>query len=87
MDGDMLPLGEIVTVAKRHKALLMVDEAYSLGTLRPSGRGIWEATDVDPCTVDIWMGTLSKTLAACGGFVTGSQALVDLLKYSAPGFV
>jgi 7-keto-8-aminopelargonate synthetase-like enzyme len=46
-----------------------------------------EYFDVDPSNVDIWMGTLSKTLASCGGYIAGSKILIDYLKYTAPGFV
>ena len=87
MDGDVPDLARFVAMARRHDALLMVDEAHSLGVLGATGRGVAEHCGVDPGGVDIWMGTLSKTLSACGGYVAGKRALVDLLRHSAPGFV
>ena len=87
MDGDVPDLARFVAMARRHDALLMVDEAHSLGVLGATGRGVAEHRGVDPGGVDIWMGTLSKTLSACGGYVAGKRALVDLLRHSAPGFV
>jgi 7-keto-8-aminopelargonate synthetase-like enzyme len=51
------------------------------------GRGIGEHCGVASAEVDIWMGTLSKTLAGCGGFIAGSQALIDILRHLAPGFL
>ena len=87
MDGDVPDLARFVGMARRHDALLMVDEAHSVGVLGATGRGVAEHRGVDPGGVDIWMGTLSKTLSACGGYVAGKRALVDLLRHSAPGFV
>jgi 7-keto-8-aminopelargonate synthetase-like enzyme len=87
MDGDIPDLPGFVDVKKRHKALLMVDEAHSMGTLGHHGRGIAEHHGVDPADVDIWMGTLSKSFGSCGGYIGGSNALVEYLKYTAPGFV
>jgi 7-keto-8-aminopelargonate synthetase-like enzyme len=52
-----------------------------------TGLGAFEAAGVDPAEVDIWMGTLSKTLCACGGYVAGRSELVDWLRHTAPGFV
>ncbi len=49
--------------------------------------GIAEQAGVDPNEVDVWMGTLSKTLAGCGGYIAGRQELIDFLKFTAPGFV
>jgi len=74
-------------VKERHHAMLMVDEAHSLGVLGATGRGITEHAGVDPRRVDILMGTLSKSLASCGGYIAGSAALVEYLKYTSPGFV
>ncbi|MDB5378099.1 MAG: 8-amino-7-oxononanoate synthase, partial [Rubritepida sp.] len=87
MDGTVPELARFSEVARKHEAWLMVDEAHSLGVLGPTGRGIFEAQGVDPGLVDIWMGTLSKTLSSCGGYIAGSHALVDLLRHTAPGFV
>ena len=87
MDGDVPDLARFIEVARRHDAWLMVDEAHSLGVLGANGRGIFEAQGVDPAGVDIWMGTLSKTLSACGGYVAGSRQLVEWLRHTAPGFV
>ena len=87
MDGDIAHLPRFIELKKRFKALLMVDEAHSMGVLGKNGRGIGEYFGVDPKDVDIWMGTLSKTFASCGGYIAGSKELVRLLKYSAGGFV
>lgn len=87
MDGDVPDLPRVVAIKRRHDALLMVDEAHSIGVLGKHGRGIGEHFGLEPRDVDIWMGTLSKTFAASGGFIAGSAVLVDILKYTAPGFV
>jgi 8-amino-7-oxononanoate synthase/acyl carrier protein len=87
MDGDIAPLPEFIELKRRHKALLMVDEAHSMGTIGQHGRGIGEYYGVDRHDVDIWMGTLSKAFGSCGGYVAGSKELVEYLKYTAPGFV
>jgi 7-keto-8-aminopelargonate synthetase-like enzyme len=86
-DGDMPDLARFVEVKERHHAMLMVDEAHSIGVLGATGRGIAEQAGVDPRRVEIWMGTLSKSLASCGGYIAGSRALVEYLKYTSPGFV
>jgi 8-amino-7-oxononanoate synthase len=87
MDGDVPDLPRLIDIKNRHGAWLMVDEAHALGVLGARGRGIAEHFGIDPRGVDIWMGTLSKTLASCGGFIAGSTALVDILKCSGSGFV
>ena len=87
MDGDFADVPKFVGLAKRHKALLMVDEAHSLGVMGRTGRGIGEHYGVDPADVDIWMATLSKAFGSCGGLIAGSAALVRWLKYTVPGFV
>ncbi len=65
----------------------MVDEAHSMGTMGATGRGIGEHFGIDGRSVDIWMGTLSKSFGSCGGYIAGSNELIELLKYTAPGFV
>lgn len=87
MDGDLPDLPRFVEIKRRHQAWLMVDEAHSFGVLGESGLGLGEHFSVPAGDVDIWMGTLSKTLAGCGGYIAGCQALVDTLRYLAPGFL
>jgi 8-amino-7-oxononanoate synthase len=87
MDGDFPDLPEFVAVKRKHHALLMVDEAHSIGVMGSTGRGIAEHFDMDATDVDLWMGTLSKSLASCGGYVAGSASLMEYLKHSVPGFV
>ncbi|MDR2641653.1 MAG: aminotransferase class I/II-fold pyridoxal phosphate-dependent enzyme [Planctomycetaceae bacterium] len=87
MDGDYPDLPKLIEVKKRYHTLLMVDEAHSLGVLGKTGRGIGEHFGVDRKDVDIWMCTLSKTFASCGGYISGSRELVEYLKYTAPNFV
>lgn len=87
MDGDSPDLARCVEIARRHDAWLMVDEAHSLGVLGATGQGIAEAQGVDPAGVDIWMGTLSKTLSACGGYIAARADLIDWMRHTAPGFV
>ena len=87
MDGDFPELPRFVELKKKHKTLMLVDEAHSLGTMGPTGRGIGEHWGVARADVDMWMGTLSKSLASCGGYIAGSAELVEYLKYTAPGFV
>jgi 8-amino-7-oxononanoate synthase len=87
MDGDITPLPRFVELKKKYKALLLVDEAHSIGVLGATGRGVGEHHGIDRADVDLWMGTMSKSLASCGGYVAGSKTLVNFLKYTVPGFV
>ncbi len=87
MDGDFPDLKRFIEIKQRHKAFLMVDEAHSLGVLGEHGHGLKEQAGVDGHEVDLWMGTLSKTLASCGGYIAGENALIEHLKFSAPGFL
>ena len=87
MDGDYPDLPRFVEIRNRHRVFLMVDEAHSFGTMGRSGLGLREHFGLAGGDADIWMGTLSKSLAGCGGFVAGERALIDTLKFAAPGFV
>lgn len=87
MDGDIPDLPRFIEVKKKHDALLMIDEAHSIGVLGRNGAGIGEYHAVKRSDVDIWMGTLSKSFASCGGYIAGSRELITYLKYTAPGFV
>ena len=87
MDGDYPDLPRFVDIKQRYKTFLMVDEAHSFGVMGNTGLGIREHFGLDGKDVDIWMGTLSKTLAGCGGFIAGETTLVEHLKFLAPGFL
>ncbi|MCK0196997.1 aminotransferase class I/II-fold pyridoxal phosphate-dependent enzyme [Ancylobacter sp. 6x-1] len=87
MDGDVPDLARLIALKERFGAWLMVDEAHALGVLGATGQGIAEHLGIDPSEVDIWMGTLSKSLASCGGYIAGRQPLIDWLRAKAPGFV
>jgi len=87
MDGDIPDLARLVELKHRHKSFLMVDEAHSFGTLGETGMGLREHAGVHGRSVDIWMGTLSKAMAGCGGYIAGEKALVEHLRYLAPGFL
>ena len=87
MDGDVPDLAGLIKLKRRYNAWLMVDEAHATGALGRTGRGVAEEQGIDPAEVEIWMGTLSKTLAAAGGYIAGSRALIELIRYTSPGFV
>ncbi|WDG27654.1 aminotransferase class I/II-fold pyridoxal phosphate-dependent enzyme [Streptomyces sp. CA-278952] len=87
MDGDLVDLPAVMELKKRFGALLMVDEAHSIGTVGEYGRGVGEFFGVDRSGVDLWMGTLSKAFASCGGYLGGSARTVRWLRHTLPGFV
>jgi 8-amino-7-oxononanoate synthase len=87
MDGDLPDLPAFSAIARRHGAWLLVDEAHSLGVVGKTGRGVAEHFNLPSSAADFWMGTLSKTLSGCGGYIAGRRELVEYLKVSAPGFV
>jgi len=87
MDGDYPDLPKFIEIKKRHDALLYVDEAHSLGTMGPGGRGICDFFGVDPSEGDLWMGTISKALGAGGGYLAGRERLIRYLGYTTPAFV
>ena len=86
-DGDLAPLPEIVALKQHYQTFLLVDEAHSIGVLGLSGGGIREHYNLKPSDVDLWMGTLSKSFASCGGYIAASAEIIQYLKYTAPGFV
>ncbi|MGW3298321.1 aminotransferase class I/II-fold pyridoxal phosphate-dependent enzyme [Streptomyces rubiginosohelvolus] len=87
MDGDLVDLPAVIELKKRYGALLMVDEAHSVGTVGECGRGVGEFFGVERSDVDLWMGTLSKAFASCGGYLGGSARTVRWLRHTLPGFV
>ncbi|HVN98228.1 MAG TPA: aminotransferase class I/II-fold pyridoxal phosphate-dependent enzyme [Syntrophorhabdaceae bacterium] len=82
MDGDLAPLNEIVDLASKYSARVMVDDAHGLGVVGPTGRGTAEAYDVVD-KIDLHVGMLSKTPGAIGGYCAGTKALVRYLRFYA----
>ncbi len=87
MDGDIAPVPDFIELKKKYNCFLMVDEAHSDCVLGPTGGGIDEYFSLAPDDIDIKMGTLSKGLGACGGYLAGKASLIDYLRYNLPGFV
>ncbi|WP_084495219.1 aminotransferase class I/II-fold pyridoxal phosphate-dependent enzyme [Nocardia shimofusensis] len=85
MDGDLGRITELAAVAHEYDCAVLVDEAHALGVLGPHGLGSGEHFALPPGTVDLWVGSLSKSLGSTGGFVAGDSELVRALKYAAPG--
>ena len=86
MDGDLAPLAEIVSLKEKYGAWLMIDEAHATGLYATNRRGLAEAVDVEG-KIDVTLGTLSKALGCAGGFVAGSQPLIDFLRNRARSFI
>jgi 8-amino-7-oxononanoate synthase len=87
MDGDYPDLPRLIEIKSKHNAWLMIDEAHALGVLGKRGYGSFEHFRIDPRRVDIWMGTLSKTLTGCGGYIAGCRELVEYLRLTVGVFV
>ncbi|NUJ78616.1 aminotransferase class I/II-fold pyridoxal phosphate-dependent enzyme [Methylocystis sp. FS] len=87
MDGDTADLPRLLAIKEKYKIWLLVDEAHSLGVLGATGRGLAEHQGVDPARIDLIVGTMSKTLASCGGYVCGKKQVIDWFRYTLPGFV
>jgi 8-amino-7-oxononanoate synthase len=86
MEGDIAPLGEICDLCERYGARLMVDEAHGAGVLGARGAGTAELLGVAD-RVDLRMGTFSKSLASCGGFVAGSHEVIEYLRIYSRAFL
>jgi len=87
MDGDTADLPRLLDIKEKYQVWLLVDEAHSLGVLGETGRGLAEHQGVDPARIDLIVGTMSKTLASCGGYVCGKKQVIDWFRYTLPGFV
>lgn len=87
MDGDIAPLPEISRLCKQYTAWLMVDEAHSIGLLGSTGHGIEEHFNLPPDTIDIKMGTLSKCIPSVGGYIAGSNDLINYLQHVAHAYI
>ncbi|EFH52185.1 hypothetical protein ARALYDRAFT_485233, partial [Arabidopsis lyrata subsp. lyrata] len=84
MEGEICHLPEIVSICKKYKAYVYLDEAHSIGAIGKTGRGVCELLGVDTCDVDIMMGTFTKSFGSCGGYIAGSKDLIQYLKYHCP---
>ncbi len=86
MDGDCGDLAPIVELKNEFRALLLVDEAHATGVIGPQGSGLVNALGLTQ-QVDIQMGTLSKALGVSGGFICGSQTVIEILVNTARSFI
>jgi len=86
MDGDIAPLDMISKLCNRTGAILVVDDAHGTGVLGENGRGTASHLDCDE-DIDITMGTFSKVFATCGGFVAGSTALTEYLRFQSRPYI
>jgi serine palmitoyltransferase len=80
MEGNMCNLEAIIQLKEKYKCYLFVDEAHSIGALGPRGRGICDYFGIDPRRVDVLMGTLTKSFGATGGYISGSQKIIDRIR-------
>lgn len=87
MDGDIAPLAEIVSQAKTHGAMIMIDDAHGIGVLGKNGRGSIEHLGVPSDDIHILMGTFTKAFGGIGGFVAGRKSLIDFLRISARTYI
>jgi 8-amino-7-oxononanoate synthase len=86
MEGDLCSLPPIVELCERHGARLMVDEAHGVGVLGERGAGACELYGLED-RVDLRMGTFSKSLASCGGFIAGPEEVIDYLRFASRSFI
>jgi len=86
MEGDLANLPEIVKLAKKHKAQLMVDDAHGIGVMGENGRGTCEHFNVED-DVDLVMGTFSKSFASLGGFIAGGKKVISYIKHHARALI
>jgi 8-amino-7-oxononanoate synthase len=86
MEGDVCDLPAVSERCRAHGARLMVDEAHAIGVLGARGAGTCELYEVEDA-VDLRMGTFSKSLASCGGFIAGPAEVIDYLRISSRPFL
>ncbi len=87
MDGDIVDLSKIIGVAKKFNSMLMVDDAHGTGVLGISGRGIVEYSECAKEDIDILMGTFTKAFGGFGGFIVGSDQMINYIRYSANSYI
>ncbi|XP_047254672.1 long chain base biosynthesis protein 2a isoform X3 [Capsicum annuum] len=84
MEGELCKLSEIIAICKKYKAYVYLDEAHSIGAVGKTGKGVCELLGVDTADVDVMMGTFTKSFGSCGGYIAGSEELIEYLKYTCP---
>jgi 8-amino-7-oxononanoate synthase len=82
VEGDLAPLDQMVPLAKKHGARMMIDEAHAVGVMGKNGRGTAEHFGVED-QVDLLMGTFSKTFASIGGYIVGSNEVITFIRHNA----
>uniref|UniRef100_A0A8C4IHX7 serine C-palmitoyltransferase n=1 Tax=Dicentrarchus labrax TaxID=13489 RepID=A0A8C4IHX7_DICLA len=80
MEGSVVRLPEVIALKKRYRAYLYLDEAHSIGALGSRGRGVVDYFGLDPCDVDVMMGTFTKSFGAAGGYIAGKRELIEYLR-------
>ncbi|MFH2038178.1 MAG: aminotransferase class I/II-fold pyridoxal phosphate-dependent enzyme [Chloroflexota bacterium] len=86
MDGDIIDFPRVVELCKKYDAWLMIDEAHSIGVLGKTGRGIEEHFGMEG-TIDIKMGTLSKTIPSVGGYIAGKKEIITYLRHASRAYI
>ncbi|KAJ3062064.1 serine palmitoyltransferase component, partial [Quaeritorhiza haematococci] len=81
MEGTLCCLPEIMALKKKYKFYLYLDEAHSIGAIGPNGRGVCDYYGIDPKDVDIMMGTFTKSFGSAGGYICGTKAVVDQIRF------
>ncbi len=79
MDGDIAPLPDLVEVAEKHEAIMMIDDAHASGVLGKGGKGTVSHFELEPSRIDVQVGTLSKAIGVMGGFIAGREHLIQWL--------
>ena len=86
MDGDIAPLPELIKIAQKHQAILIIDDAHGTGVLGENGGGTCEHFQMED-EVDLAMGTFSKSFGVSGGFVSSTKEVINYLRYNAKSYV
>jgi glycine C-acetyltransferase len=87
MDGDICPLPDLIAIKKEFKCFLLMDEAHAIGVIGRTGRGTEEYFEIGPEGVDLWTGSLAKSIPSTGGFAAMSQELAIYMQHSASPFI
>lgn len=87
MDGDIINLPAVVNLCEKYSAILMIDEAHSVGVLGSSGKGIAEHFGLSPESIQIYMGSMGKAIPSIGGYIASTRKMCDFLAHSSRGYI